>query len=91
MDARSIIASIRDGTPPSAAELTWFTAGLASGAVSDAQAGAFAMAVLLRGLGEQGRVALTRAMTASGKVMEWDLPGPVIDKHSTGASAIACR
>ena len=84
MDARSIIASIRDGTPPSAAELTWFTAGLASGAVSDAQAGAFAMAVLLKGLGEQGRIALTRAMTASGQVLEWDLPGPVIDKHSTG-------
>ncbi len=84
MDARSIIASIRDGTTPSAAELTWFAAGLASGAVSDAQAGAFAMAVLLKGLGEQGRVALTRAMTASGKVMDWDLPGPVIDKHSTG-------
>ena len=84
MDARSIIAGIRDGTPPSAAELTWFAAGLASGAVTDAQAGAFAMAVLLRGLGEQGRVALTRAMTASGQVMAWDLPGPVIDKHSTG-------
>ncbi len=84
MDARSIIAAIRDGTTPTAEELTWFAAGLASGAVTDAQAGAFAMAVLLKGLGEQGRVALTRAMTASGQVMTWDLPGPVIDKHSTG-------
>ena len=84
MDARSIIAAVRDGQTPSAAELTWFAQGLASGAVSDAQAGAFAMAVLLRGLGEAGRVALTRAMTASGHVLKWDLPGPVIDKHSTG-------
>ncbi len=83
-DARAIIACIRDGGVPSAADLTWFAAGLASGAVSDAQGGAFAMAVLLKGLGEAGRVALTRAMTRSGKVMVWDLPGPVIDKHSTG-------
>ena len=84
MDARTIIASVRDGKTPSAEQLTWFAAGLASGAVSDAQAGAFAMAVLLKGLGEAGRVALTRAMTNSGQVMKWDLPGPVLDKHSTG-------
>ncbi|MEO6301298.1 MAG: thymidine phosphorylase, partial [Paracoccaceae bacterium] len=84
MDARSIIAKIRDGQTPTADELTWFAAGLAGTDVSDAQAGAFAMAVLLKGLGEQGRIALTRAMTASGRTLEWDLPGPVIDKHSTG-------
>ena len=84
MDARGIIARLRRGEPPSAAELDWFAAGLASGAVSDAQAGAFAMAVCLRGLGEAGRVSLTRAMTHSGRVLEWDLPGPVLDKHSTG-------
>ena len=83
-DARAIIAAIRDGKRPTAEELTWFASGLASGAVTDAQGGAFAMAVLLKGLGEEGRVALTRAMTRSGHVMTWDLPGPVIDKHSTG-------
>ncbi len=84
MDARSIIAQIRDGKVPSAEELKWFASGLASGAVSDAQAGAFAMAVLLKGLGEAGRVALTAGMRDSGQVLHWDLPGPVIDKHSTG-------
>ncbi len=84
LDARRIIARLRDGEPPTAEELGWFVQGLASGAVSDAQAGAFAMAVYLRGLGEAGRVALTRAMRDSGGVMDWDLPGPVIDKHSTG-------
>ncbi len=84
MDAARIIALIRDGRQPSAADLHWFAGGLASGGVSDAQAGAFAMAVLLRGLGDQGRVALTRAMRDSGRVLNWDLPGPVIDKHSTG-------
>ena len=61
MDARAIIAQIRDGSAPPPDQIAWFAAGLASGAVSDAQAGAFAMAVLLKGLGEVGRVALTTA------------------------------
>jgi len=84
MNARAIIARLRVGEIPSAAELDWFAHGLASGDVTDAQAGAFAMAVCLRGLGDAGRVALTRAMRNSGRVLEWDLPGPVLDKHSTG-------
>lgn len=84
MDARAIIVRLRDGQTPSAEELRWFAAGLADGGVTDAQAGAFAMAVLLKGLGEAGRVALTRGMRDSGKVLEWDMPGPVLDKHSTG-------
>lgn len=84
IDARAIIAAIRDGRRPAPEELRWFAAGLASGEVTDAQAGAFAMAVLLKGLGEEGRVALTKAMRDSGKVMAWDLPGPIVDKHSTG-------
>ena len=84
MDARSIIVKIRDGDRPSDDELTWFAKGLADGTVTDAQAGAFAMAVLFQGLGDAGRVALTRAMRDSGQVLKWDLPGPVLDKHSTG-------
>ncbi|PJE28612.1 thymidine phosphorylase [Pseudooceanicola antarcticus] len=84
MDARRIIAALRDGETPSAEDISWFAKGLAEGYVSDAQAGAFAMAVLLNGLGEAGRVALTRAMRDSGRVLSWDLPGPAIDKHSTG-------
>ncbi|HRO15509.1 MAG TPA: thymidine phosphorylase, partial [Paracoccus sp. (in: a-proteobacteria)] len=58
--------------------------GLADGSVSDAQAAGFAMAVLLRGIGAPGRAALTRAMRDSGSVLAWNLPGPVVDKHSTG-------
>jgi ferredoxin len=83
-DARGIIADVRDrrGLPSEAA--AWFAAGLASGTVTDAQAGAFAMAVLLNGLSDQDRVGLTLAMRDSGQVLDWSLPGPVIDKHSTG-------
>lgn len=84
MDARSIIAAKRDGRSLGVAELQWFAAGLALGVVTDAQAGAFAMAVLLNGMDEGERVALTLAMRDSGAVQVWDLPGPVLDKHSTG-------
>lgn len=84
MDARAIIAALRRGEQPSETELSWFAQGLASGEVSDAQAGAFAMAICLRGLDTSGRRALTLAMRDSGDVLSWDLPGPVLDKHSTG-------
>ncbi len=82
--ARTIIAKLRQRQTPSRDELSWFATGLADGTVTDAQAGAFAMAVCLNGLGDVGRVALTIAMRDSGQVLDWDLPGPVLDKHSTG-------
>lgn len=81
--ARAIIAKLRKRQPPSREELAWFAQGLADGTVTDAQAGAFAMAVCLNGLGDVGRVALTIAMRDSGQVLGWD-QGPVLDKHSTG-------
>ncbi|MCY3982454.1 MAG: thymidine phosphorylase [Roseovarius sp.] len=84
MDARTVIAGIRDGKTPSVDEIRWFAEGLANGSVSDAQAGAFAMAVLLKGLGKDGRTALTMAMRDSGKCMVWPDDAPVLDKHSTG-------
>lgn len=84
MDARAIIAKLRRGEAPSGDDLAWFAQGLADSTVSDAQAGAFAMAVCLRGLDDAGRAALTRAMRDTGRVMEWHLDAPVIDKHSTG-------
>ncbi|MGR3494876.1 thymidine phosphorylase [Citreimonas sp.] len=83
-DARSVIAALRRGDAPTPEALAWFARGLADGSVSDAQAGAFAMGVCLRGLPEAGRVALTRAMRDSGHVLDWDLDGPIVDKHSTG-------
>lgn len=82
--AAGVIRAVREGAAPPEEDLKWFAQGLASGAVTDAQAGAFAMAVCLKGLGEAGRVALTEGMRDSGEVLEWDLPGPVVDKHSTG-------
>ena len=52
MDARGIISRKRDHKVLTKAELDWFAAGLANGDVTDSQAGAFAMAVLLNGMTE---------------------------------------
>lgn len=84
MDTRRIIAAIRDKKSLERDDFRFFANGLADGTVSDSQAGAFAMAVLLNGLQGRGRVALTEAMRDSGDTLTWDMPGPVVDKHSTG-------
>jgi thymidine phosphorylase len=84
MDAATIIAALRAGDGLGPDQARWFANGLADGAVSDAQAGAFAMAICLKGLSAADRVALTCAMRDSGQRLSWDLPGPVVDKHSTG-------
>ncbi|RBP10540.1 thymidine phosphorylase [Roseiarcus fermentans] len=84
---QEIIRLKRDGHALSAAEIGAFIAGLTSGDVTEGQAAAFAMAVFFRGMTMTERVALTEAMTLSGTTIDWrapDLPGPVLDKHSTG-------
>ncbi|MEM6479497.1 MAG: thymidine phosphorylase [Pseudomonadota bacterium] len=84
MDARQLIDDLRQGLRPPPDALAEFARGIGDGRVSDAQCGAFAMAACLVGLGDAGRVALTEGMRDSGDVLAWDLPGPVLDKHSTG-------
>src|SRR5208282_5380124 len=84
---QEIIRAKRDGRDLTGAEIGAFIAGLTSGAVTEGQAAAFAMAVFFNGMTLDERVALTRAMTLSGETLDWrapDLPGPVLDKHSTG-------
>ena len=83
-NARTILAKLRHQEPLDASELGWSAAALASGEMSAAQAGAFAMGICRNGLDDAGRVALTLAMRDSGQVLQWDLDGPVLDKHSTG-------
>ncbi len=84
---QEIIRAKRDGRELTAAEIGAFVAGLTIGDVTEGQAAAFAMAVFFRGMTLGERVALTEAMTRSGTTIDWgapDLPGPVLDKHSTG-------
>ena len=82
-----LIRRKRDGDSLSADEIAQLVGGIADGTVTDAQVGALAMAIVWRGMDAAERVALTGAMTRSGDVLDWtdaDLPGPVLDKHSTG-------
>jgi thymidine phosphorylase len=82
-----LIRRKRDGGELGAEEIEFLVAGIADGSVSDAQVGALAMAIVLRGMGSEERIVLTAAMTRSGEVLDWSgagLPGPVLDKHSTG-------
>jgi thymidine phosphorylase len=84
---QELIRRKRDGGELEGHEIDWFVRGITDGWVSDAQVGAFAMAVVLKGMTRDERIALTGAMMRSGEVLDWseaDLPGPVLDKHSTG-------
>ncbi|MBL8808041.1 MAG: thymidine phosphorylase [Rhodospirillales bacterium] len=85
---QELIRRKRDAKRLSDGEIAALVAGIADGhGLADAQVGALAMAMFLNGLDHLECVALTRAMTASGDVLSWKedgLPGPVVDKHSTG-------
>jgi thymidine phosphorylase len=82
---QEIIRRKRDGRTLSAHDIEAFVSGITSGAVSEGQVAAFAMAVFFNGMSRDEAVALTLAMRDSGEVLDWsDLPGPVTDKHSTG-------
>jgi thymidine phosphorylase len=84
---QEVIRAKRDGQTLPAATIEQFVAGITDGTIGDSQVGAFAMAVFFRGMTVDERVALTSAMAHSGTMLTWDaaaLPGPVLDKHSTG-------
>jgi thymidine phosphorylase len=82
--AAEVIRRKRDGAALTEDEVRFLVGGITDGSLSDAQVGALAMALFLRGMAPDERVALTSAMTRSGSVLEWDLDRPVVDKHSTG-------
>ena len=79
-----VIRRKRDGNELSADEIAFLVSGITDGGLSDAQVGALAMALFLRGMSGPERVSLTTAMRDSGTVLAWDLDRPVADKHSTG-------
>src|SRR4051795_662951 len=84
---QEIIRIKRDGGHLNDVKIQRFIQGVTSGAVTEGQIAAFCMAVFFRGMTMHERVALTLAMTSSGTVLDWkplNLPGPILDKHSTG-------
>jgi thymidine phosphorylase len=87
MIPQEIIRRKRDGQELSADEIAFMVRGLNDNSISEGQVAAFAMAVFFQGMTMEERITLTREMTHSGDVLDWqnlNLPGPVIDKHSTG-------
>jgi thymidine phosphorylase len=81
---QEIIRKKRDGAPLTRDEVREFISGLTKGSISEGQVAAFAMAVFFKGMSAEEAVGLTLAMRDSGTVLNWDMPGPVVDKHSTG-------
>ena len=80
-----LIKAKRDGDELAEDVIRDFVNGISAGQVSDAQIGAFAMAVYFQGMSMQEQSLLTLAMRDSGRTLQWpDLNGPVLDKHSTG-------
>ncbi len=81
---QEVIRRKRDGARLGRDEVKEFIEGLTKGTVSEGQVAAFAMAVFFKGMEREEAVGLTLAMRDSGTILKWDLPGPVVDKHSSG-------
>ncbi len=80
-----LIKAKRDGQELADDAIKHFVDGIVSGQVSDAQIGAFTMAVHFQSMSMAEQTTFTLAMRDSGRCFHWpDLDGPVLDKHSTG-------
>ena len=85
MRAVDIIRKKRDGHSLDSAEVDAFVRGITSRSWPEYQASALLMAICLRGMSAEETAALTRAMVHSGERLDLaDIPGPKVDKHSTG-------
>jgi len=84
---QEIIRRKRDGHELTPEEIAFVVRGIHDGSLSEGQVAAFAMAVFFRGMTVPERVALTLGLARSGIMLDWrdlDLPGPILDKHSSG-------
>ncbi len=85
MRAVDVIRSKRDGKELTAEQIDAFIRGATSGDWADYQVSAMLMAIACRGMTATETAHLTAAMVQSGEKLDLsDLPGPKIDKHSTG-------
>jgi len=85
MNTYEIIKKKRDGFQLTTDEIEFLIHGLITGEISDYQISAFLMAVYFRGMNPRECVDLTKAMVASGDIVDLsDIKGFKVDKHSTG-------
>lgn len=84
LNVYDIIVKKRDGGVLSADEIVFLIDGYVSGRIPDYQVAAFLMAVYFQGLNSEETADLTMAMARSGKVLDFNDLGFVLDKHSTG-------
>jgi pyrimidine-nucleoside phosphorylase len=85
MRAVDLIRRKRDGGELARDEIGFLIEGLTDGSVPTYQWAALAMAILWRGMTADETAALVKAMLHSGTVLDLsDIPGPKVDKHSTG-------
>lgn len=84
---QEIIRRKRDGIALDAEEINYFIKGVSDWSVSDGQIAAFTMAMHVRGMARSETIALTQAMTQSGKIIDWSSAiqdVPLIDMRSVG-------
>ncbi|MEI9908076.1 MAG: thymidine phosphorylase [Actinomycetota bacterium] len=83
--AVEIIATKRDRSELTDAQIDWVISAYTRGVVADEQMSALLMAILLNGMNSREISRWTNAMINSGERMEWSkLDRPTADKHSTG-------
>jgi pyrimidine-nucleoside phosphorylase/thymidine phosphorylase len=80
-----LITRKRNGEELLPEEVTWLVEGYTRGEIPDYQMAAFLMAVYFENMTDREAEAMTAAIIASGGKLDLsDVPGPKVDKHSTG-------
>src|SRR3954462_561021 len=85
MRAVDVIRAKRDGQPLTREQVEAFVYAATYGTWPEYQLAALLMAIYLRGMSDAETAWLTGAMANSGAILDLsDIPGPKVDKHSTG-------